>query len=107
MSEEEKSEKKRKRSSPKYWIEIKGKIYARLQYKTESGKYRTKFRPITDKRTARRVVDRMRLELELHGEEVYFSDKGGSAFVPHRCRRDQAWDRLRQNRLSARAPRRT
>ncbi len=68
-------ESKRKRSSPRYWVEIKGKIYARLQYKNESGKYQVKYKPITDKRTARSTVEGMRKELETHGEEIFLSDK--------------------------------
>lgn len=67
--------KTRKRTAPKYWVEIKGKLYARLQYRTESGKYQTKYRPLADKRTAKRVVEEMRRELELHGEETFQSDK--------------------------------
>ncbi len=66
---------KKKRSAPRYWIEIKGKLYARLQYKAENGKYQVKYKPITDKRTAKRAVDEMRQELEIHGEETLVSDK--------------------------------
>ena len=65
----------RKRSSPKYWIEIKGRLYARLQYKNESGKYHVKYRPISDKRTARTIVEEMRRELNLYGEESFKTDK--------------------------------
>lgn len=63
------------RSGPRYWVEIKGRLYARLQYKTDNGKYKVKYKPITDKRTARRVVDDMRRELEVHGQETLHSDK--------------------------------
>jgi integrase len=66
---------KSKRSSPKYWVEIKGKLYARLQYKADDGKYKVKYKPITDKRNAKRVVEEMRRELTLHGEETLTSDK--------------------------------
>ena len=66
---------KKKRSAPRYWVEIKGKLYARLQYKGDSGKYQVKYKPITDKRTAKRTVDEMRQELETHGEETLVSDK--------------------------------
>ena len=66
---------KANRSGPRYWIEIKGKLYARLQYKAENGKYKVKYQPISDKRTARRVVDAMRQELVVHGHEFFESDK--------------------------------
>lgn len=68
-------EAKTKRSSPKYWVEIKGKLYARLQYKADDGKYKVKYKPLTDKRNAKRVVEEMRQELTLHGEETLTSDK--------------------------------
>jgi len=64
-----------KRSSPRYWVLIKGRLYARLQYKNEVGKYQVKYRPISDKRTARTVVEEMRQELNLYGEESFKSDK--------------------------------
>jgi len=57
------NEEKKKRSSPRYWKEIKGRLYARFQYKTDSGKSKTKYKPITDKRVAKRAVDDMRREL--------------------------------------------
>ena len=66
---------KKKRSALRYWVEIKGKIYARLQYKGEDGKYHTKYKSITDKRTARSVVETMRNELETHGEEIFLAEK--------------------------------
>lgn len=50
-------------------------MYARLQYQAENGKYQVKYKPISDKRTAKRVVDEMRRELETHGEETLHSDK--------------------------------
>ena len=65
----------KKRSAPRYWVEIKGRLYARLQYKTDNGRYKVKYKPITDKRTAKRVVDDMRRELEDHGQETLHSDK--------------------------------
>ncbi len=65
----------RKRSAPKYWVEIKGKLYARLQYKAEGGKYKVKYKPIVDKRTARRVVEEMRHEIVDHGTETLEADK--------------------------------
>lgn len=68
-------ETKLKRSSPRYWIEIKGKLYARLQYKAESGKYKVKYKPISDKRTARSAIEEMRRELDLHGQETLIADK--------------------------------
>ncbi len=73
--ENQESETKRKRSAPRYWVEIKGKLYARLQYKAENGKYQVKYKPITDKRTAKRVVEEMRQELQAHGEETLQADK--------------------------------
>jgi integrase len=66
---------KTKRSSPRYWVEIKGKLYARLQYKADNGKYKVKYKSISDKRTARSAVEEMRRELEVHGEETLTSDK--------------------------------
>ena len=68
-------EKKRKRASNRYWREIKGNLYARLQYKDESGKRREKLKRIADKRTARTVVEEMRRELKTHGEELFQSEK--------------------------------
>ena len=59
----------------KYWKEIKGHLYARLQYKDETGKWREKLKPISDKRTARTVVEEMRRELTEHGTETLEADK--------------------------------
>lgn len=56
-------------------MEIKGRLYPRLQYKTDNGRCKVKYKPITDKRTAKRVVDDMRRELEVHGQETLHSDK--------------------------------
>jgi integrase len=67
------TEKKKRPTS--YWKVIKGNLYARLQYRDESGKWKEKVKPITDKRTARSVVESMRRELEQHGEETLLSDK--------------------------------
>ena len=64
-----------KRSSPKYWVEIKGRLYARLQYKNDKGMYKVKYRPISDKRVARATVKDMRRELSVHGEESFKSEK--------------------------------
>lgn len=75
MTDKDITEKSRKRAAPRYWVEIKGKLYARLQYKAENGKYLTKYSPISDKRAAKRVVEEMRRELELHGEKTLQSDK--------------------------------
>lgn len=69
------SVKERSRSSAKYWVEVKGKLYARLQYRAENGKYKVKYRPLSDKRKARSVVEEMRRELETHGEETLQTDK--------------------------------
>ncbi len=66
---------KRKRSPKRYWREIKGNLYARLQYKDEKGKWREKLKPISDKRTARSVVEEMRRELTDFGTETIQSDK--------------------------------
>jgi len=68
-------EAKTKRSSPKYWVEIKGKLYARLQYKADDGKYKVKYKAISDKRTARTAIEEMRRELDVHGQEILTSDK--------------------------------
>jgi integrase len=65
----------KKRSPKRYWIEKNGTLYARLQYFGEDGKYKDKYKPITDKRNARRIVEEMRQELERHGEETLKSDK--------------------------------
>ena len=53
----------------------KGKLYARLQYRLEGGEYKTKYRAIIDKRVARSVVDEMRRELEVRGEEGFDAQK--------------------------------
>ena len=66
---------KRKRSSPKYWVEIKGRLYARFQYKSDSGRYKVKYRAITNKRMAKQAVDEMRQELNSHGPETLHSDR--------------------------------
>jgi integrase len=66
---------RRKRSSNRYWREIKGILYARLQYKDSTGKPKEKVRKITDKRTARSVVEEMRRELEGSGEESLRYDR--------------------------------
>lgn len=66
---------KRRRSSTRYWREIKGRIYARLQYQDDTGKRKEKLRSITEKRTARNVVEEMRRELELSGEEALRQDR--------------------------------
>lgn len=66
---------KRKRSATRYWVEIKGRLYARFQYKTEAGTYKVKYKPITDKRTARSVVEKMRNDLDTHGEQIFLSEK--------------------------------
>lgn len=66
---------KAKRSAPRYWVEIKDKLYARLQYKAEDGARKVKYKPIADKRAAKRAVEEMRRELETHGEETLQSDK--------------------------------
>ena len=50
----------KKRSAPRYWVEKESRLYARLQYKTDNGKYKVKYKSISDKRTAKRVVDDMR-----------------------------------------------
>jgi integrase len=65
----------RSRGSNKHWRVVKGNLYARLQYKDETGKRREKLRPIQDKRTARTVADEMRRELELNGQESFDSEK--------------------------------
>lgn len=67
--------KNKKRAQKRYWREIKGCLYARLQYRDDSGKWKEKLKPISDKRTAYRIVEEMRRELELHGQETLQSDK--------------------------------
>ncbi|HRI05172.1 MAG TPA: site-specific integrase [Pyrinomonadaceae bacterium] len=66
---------KKKRGSPRYWKEINGNLYARFQYKTDTGKSKEKYKRITDKRLAKRAVDEMRREFEEHGEDTLTSDK--------------------------------
>ena len=66
---------KQKRVQKRYWREIKGHLYARLQYQEDSGKWKEKLKPITDKRLAFRTVEEMRRELDLHGQEVLVSNK--------------------------------
>lgn len=65
----------KKRMQKKYWREIKGHLYARLQYQDDAGKWKEKLKPISDKRTAFRVVEEMRRELDFHGQETLTSDK--------------------------------
>ena len=48
---------KTKRSAPRYWIEKSGKIYGRLQYADDFNVKREKYKPITEKRPARSVVE--------------------------------------------------
>lgn len=67
--------KDRKRAGTRYWRAVKGNLYARLQYQDETGKWREKLRPISDKRTARSIVEDMRQELLVHGHETLSSDK--------------------------------
>jgi hypothetical protein len=69
------SQEKKKHSAPKYWIEIKGRLCARLQYKTDNGTYKVKYKSITEKRVAKRVVREMRRELQEYGENTLRSDK--------------------------------
>jgi integrase len=66
---------KTKRVQKRYWREIKGHLYARLQYQDETGKWKEKLKPISDKRVALRVVEEMRRELEVHGQETLTADK--------------------------------
>lgn len=65
----------KKRVQKRYWREVKGHLYARLQYQDETGKWKEKLKPISDKRIASRAVEEMRRELELHGQETLTSDK--------------------------------
>lgn len=67
--------KDKKRAQKRYWREIKGHLYARLQYQDDAGKWKEKLKPISDKRIAFRVVEEMRRELEMHGQETLTSDK--------------------------------
>lgn len=69
------SEDKKKRAPTRYWVEKNGSLYARLQYKDETGKRREKYRVIADKRKARTAVDKMRQELETHGSDTLQADK--------------------------------
>lgn len=67
--------KDKKRAPKRYWREIKGHLYARLQYQDDAGKWKEKLKPISDKRTAFRVVEEMRRELDFHGQETLTSDR--------------------------------
>jgi integrase len=66
---------KKKRSGNKYWRTVKGHLYARFQYFDENEKSCEKLKPITDKRNARKEVEKMRRELETHGSETLQADK--------------------------------
>ena len=63
------------RGAVRYWREMKGRLYARLQYRDEIGRLREKLKPITDKRTARTVVEAMRQELESKGPQALMNDR--------------------------------
>jgi integrase len=65
----------KERGSVRYWRMMKGRLYARLQYKDELGKSRERLKPITDKRTARSVVESMRQELEIRGEDSLINNR--------------------------------
>jgi integrase len=65
----------RKKTGIKFWVEKKGKLYARFQYTDEAGKRREKYRAITDKRKARSAVEDMRREVRDHGSIVLQSDR--------------------------------
>ena len=69
------TDQKKKKLAPRYWVEKNVTIYARLQYTDENGKKPEKYESITDKRTARNVVENMQRELENHGSETLQSDK--------------------------------
>jgi integrase len=64
----------KKRSPTRYWREMRGRLYARLQYRDEGGRSREKLKPISDKRSARAVVESMRREIEERGPEVLRKD---------------------------------
>ncbi len=64
----------RKRSPTRYWREMKGRLYARLQYRDEGGRWRDKLKPIPDKRSARAAVEEMRRELEERGPQALSND---------------------------------
>jgi dipeptidase len=64
----------KKKSPTRYWREMRGSLYARLQYRDEAGRRREKLRPISDKRSARAVVESMRREIEERGPQALRSD---------------------------------
>jgi integrase len=64
----------KKRSPTRYWREMKGRLYARLQYRGEGGRWREKLKPIPDKRSARAVVESMRRELEERGPQALHNE---------------------------------
>ena len=65
----------KKRAGKRYWREIKGRLYARLQYVDHLGKPKEKLTPITDKRKARSEVERLRSSLIDHGPKVFSAQK--------------------------------
>ena len=66
---------RKRRAGSRYWVLKNNSLYARLQYKDPNGKPREKYRPISDKRLARTVVEEMRRELEAHGSEMLDAEK--------------------------------
>ena len=64
-----------RRSSPRYWIEKQGSLYARLQYTDEYGRKREKYKRINRKIDARGAVEDMRQEMLRHGSEALQSDR--------------------------------
>lgn len=64
-----------RRSNPRYWIEKRGSLYARLQYTDEYGTKREKYKKILKKADARGVVEEMRAEMLRHGSEALQSDR--------------------------------
>jgi len=89
--------KDKKRIQKRYWREIKGHLYARLQYQDETGKWKEKLKPISDKRTALRVVEETRRELETHGEESFTSDKMTYAELAEEYRKTKLVPAVYQN----------
>jgi hypothetical protein len=71
----ESEENNRKRSLTRYWVIKNNNFYARFQYADAAGKAKEKYRPISDKRLARTVVEDMRRELSLLGEELFKGEK--------------------------------
>jgi integrase len=69
----EKKEKRKKR--PGYYVERKGKIYARVTYTDESGKRRQVWRKAESKSDAKQIADELIREIDNEGDTILTGDK--------------------------------